>query len=46
MLQLFSHTDLFHFPEGFCVYQRTIDEYSNLQISKEKCSLLKVNNKN
>ena len=34
------------FFRGFSKYQSTINEYNNLQISKEKCSLIKINNKN
>ena len=33
------------FPECFCIFQRTIDQYNNLQIPKEKCNLFNnVNN--
>ena len=36
-LQLFSQkTDVLHFPDGFWIHQRTIDEYNNLQIPKRK----------
>ena len=40
-LQLLSENmNVLHFLEDFCIYQRTTNEYNNLQISKE------VNNKN
>ena len=39
-LQLLSeNTKVLHFPKDFCIYQRTTDEYNNLQIPME------VNNK-
>ena len=35
-LQFFSeNTNVLHFPEDFCIYQKTIDQYNNLQIPKE-----------
>ena len=40
-LQLFpQNTDVLHFPEGFCIFiPKTIAEYNDLQIPKEKCNL-------
>ena len=36
-LQLFSQkADVLHFPDGFWIHQRTIDEYNNLRIPKRK----------
>ena len=37
---LSENANVLHFPEDFCIYQRTKDEYSNLQTPRE------VNNKN
>ena len=37
---LSENTNVLHFPEDFCIHQRTTDEYNNLQISKN------INNKN
>lgn len=34
------------FFRGFSKYQSIIKEYNNLQISKGKCNLIKINNKN
>ena len=35
-LQLFSqNVDVLHFPEDFCIYQRNISEYNNLQCQKK-----------
>ena len=42
-LQLFpQNTDAFHFhfPKGFCMFQRTGNEYNNLQIPEKKESAL------
>ena len=46
-LQLFSqNANVLHFPEDFFKYQRHIDRCNDLQVSKGKCNLFEVNNKN